>query len=256
MKPIFYKSADNSVLDVDDKSRVVKNVLNRTEYLDSANDIITKNAFTKTIAERGPKGKNLIYHLTDHQLGFKNVIGKFSDIYMDGDNLVGVTNIPNTTLGNDMLEMYKTGIVNQHSIGYNSIQEGKQKTKDGEINYIKEVRLLEGSAVLFGCNDATPNLSVGKSLTNLSIKEKESVFKNLIDRLEDLDKVLSKGKLSDETCELLQLNVYQIHDTLTKLFVENLNPSAEEAIDPKEDDTTQFNDEVKKTLLLLNLKLS
>src|SRR5688572_22648490 len=95
--------------DVDDTSRRVKVALNKIGVKDNDNDIIEKGAFDKTIRERGPKGKNFIWHLTDHWASLKNAVAKFSDLFMEGDYLVGVSTIPNTSWGNDVLEFYKTG---------------------------------------------------------------------------------------------------------------------------------------------------
>jgi HK97 family phage prohead protease len=169
-KQLIYKSfgdeEKSSVLDVDDKSRRVKNVFNKTGVKDSDNDVIEKTAFNNSISQRGPQGKNLIFHLADHMASLKSTIGKFSELYMEGDNLVGVTIIPKTTLGNDVLELYKTGVINQHSIGFNTVQKETMHQDDPEkrFNIIKEVKLWEGSSVVWGANEWTPSLSVVKSL--------------------------------------------------------------------------------------------
>jgi HK97 family phage prohead protease len=209
------KTVSDSVLDVDDASRRVKTVLNRVNYKDFDEDVISKSAFDKTLKERGPQGKNLIWHLTDHNPSLKTAIGKFSDVYMEGDNLVGVTNVPNTSWGNDVLEFYKTGHINQHSIGFKSIQSEKQKDANyGEYNLIKEVMLFEGSAVLWGANDATPTVSVGKSLTK---EESAAEYEKCMQTIGKIAKSLRQGTLTDETCELLEIQLTQLQEKLITL---------------------------------------
>ena len=209
------KTVSDSVLDVDDSSRRVKTVLNRANYKDFDNDVIAKSAFDKTLTERGPKAKNLVWHLTDHEPNLKSAVGKFSEIYMDGDNLIGITNIPNTTWGNDVLEHYKVGNINQHSIGFKSLQSDKQKDATyGEYNLIKEIMLFEGSAVLWGANDATPTISVGKSLTK---EEAFSQYQKCIDTIGKVAKSLRNGAFSEETCELMELQLIQLQEKLISL---------------------------------------
>lgn len=209
------KTATDSVLDVDDASRRVKTILNRANYKDFDNDVIAKSAFDKTIRERGPQGKNLIWHLTDHNASLKTAVGKFKEIYMEGDNLIGVTDIPNTSWGNDVLEFYKTGHINQHSIGFKSVQSEKQKDASfGEYNFIKETMLFEGSAVLWGANDATPTLSVGKSLTK---EETQAEYSKCVETIGKIAKSLRNGSLTDETCELMEIQLTQLQEKLTSL---------------------------------------
>src|SRR5688572_27955242 len=157
MKTYFeIKTVDNSTLDVDGKSRRVKVVLNKTGVKDFDNDVIEKSAFDRTIKERGPQARNLIWHLTDHNPSLKSAVGKFSELRMEGDDLIGITNIPNTSWGNDVLTFYKSGQINQHSIGFNTKKDEAAK----EHRIIKEVMLYEGSAVLWGANEFTPMVEV------------------------------------------------------------------------------------------------
>jgi HK97 family phage prohead protease len=210
------KTALNSVLDVDDTSRRVKNVLNRANYKDFDEDVITPTASVKTIKERGPQGKNLIWHLTDHRAEIKSAVGKFSELYMEGDELIGVTNIPNTTLGNDVLELYKTGHINQHSIGFKTINsEKKNDSVYGQYNLITEYMMFEGSLVLWGANDATPNRSTGKSLNK---EEREAEAMKTWERLQTVRYAIKSAKVTDETFELLYIEEKQLEEKLTSLL--------------------------------------
>lgn len=230
MKQFEVKSLDGSVLDVDDKSRRVKTAWNKVGVLDSDKDILEKSAFNKTIKERGPAAKNLIWHLTDHRPSLKDAVGKPSDIFMEGDFLVAVTNIPETTWGNDVLEFYKTNTINQHSIGFSTVKREVFNDDDWNKRYtiIKEVMLYEGSAVLWGANEYTPTLSVGKSLTK---EESEQEFLKIQKELNNFTKLFKSGHLSDEAFELIDLKITQLTDRLQQLFLHSTQPAAN-AVEP------------------------
>jgi HK97 family phage prohead protease len=161
--------------------------------------------------ERGPKAKNQIWHLTDHNPSLKSAVGKFSELFVEGDMLVGVTNIPNTTWGNDVLEFYKSGHITEHSIGFRTI---KEETKS-DYNLIKEVMLYEGSAVLWGANPNTPTLSAGKSITK---EEANGELEQLNKDLELVTKTLRNGNLSDESFELVEMRLQMLNERIKNLF--------------------------------------
>jgi len=224
------KNIDGGILDVDDKSRRVKVALNKVGVKDFDQDIIEKNAFDKTIKERGPKGKNMIWHLTDHRPSLKDAVGKFHELMMEGDYLVGITDIPNTTWGNDVLEFYKTGTINQHSIGFTTTKrEVFNDDSDKRYTVIKEVMMYEGSAVLWGANEFTPALTVGKSLTK---EETISEYKKTMDDLDTLYKMFKNGHLSDQSYELIEIKIKQLTNKLQQLFEEATQP-AQKAVEPE-----------------------
>lgn len=251
---IVYKSVDNSIIDVDDKSRVVKNVLSRTEMVDSDNDIITKSAYNKTISEFGPQGANLIYHLIDHKHGLTTTLGKFSELYMEGDQLVGVTKIDKTTLGNDTLEQYKAGTISQHSVGFDTIKQDKSNGNGPQI--IREVKLYEGSAVLWGANDQTPNLSVGKSLKTMTMEQKQTFSETTFKRLDCFIKLFKNGKISDETGFMLEFQIKQIRDELDMIFKSMSTPPDEKSVEPVDANDESIVEDIFKQLLLRNLKIN
>lgn len=240
------KNIDGGILDVDDKSRRVKNALNKVGIKDHDKDILDAKAFDKTIKERGPIGKGLIWHLTDHNPSLKSAVARFSELYMEKDYLVGVTDIPNTTLGNDILELYKTGNINQHSIGFRTIKREVFHDDDWDKRYtvIKEVMLYEGSAVLWGANEETPNLSVGKSLTK---EEAVSEYAKTLEELNKLHKLFKTGHLSDESFELLEMKVVQLTDKLQHLFTQATQPDVK-SVEPEQmkDVFTQFINTLKR----------
>jgi HK97 family phage prohead protease len=216
----FYdiKTVTASVKDIDTEGRKVVNVISEMGSKDLDNDVIDKNAYVKTIKERGPKGSNLIWHLTDHYPSLKYAVAKFSDLYTDGSQLIGVTDIPKTTWGNDVLEFYVKGHINQHSIGYRTLQsEPVNAGQPNEYRLIKEVLLYEGSSVLWGANPNTPNLSSGKSLTK---DEMQSEYKKLSDQFALLIKSFKDGRFSDDAFELIEMQTVQIQERMNHLFIE------------------------------------
>ena len=83
MKRYFeQKTLANSVQDVSETSRKVKVAISQMGSKDFDNDVIDHSAYNKTLGERGPKGANLIWHLTDHNPSLKSAIGKFSELYV------------------------------------------------------------------------------------------------------------------------------------------------------------------------------
>ena len=248
MKTYFeQKLISDSVRDVSENDRRVKVAISKMGNIDHDNDVIDHGAYTKTLTERGPKGANLIWHLTDHNPSLKSAVGKFSDIYTDGDYLVGITTIPNTSWGNDVLEFYKSGHINQHSIGFRTI---KAEAVKGEQHYnlIKEVFLYEGSAVLWGANSQTPTLTVGKSIT----KDKATAeHERLSKELGLLMKSLKDGRFSDDAFEFIEIRTAQIHEAIKTLLNTEVTQPVVETVEPKVD-LTGLSSNINNLLKQLN----
>lgn len=229
MKNYEVKDIATVALDVDTAGSRVKVAISKMGNLDLDGDVIDKTAYNRTIKERGPKGANLIWHLTDHRSQMSNAIAKFKELYVEDDYLVGVTDVPATTLGKDMLIMYQAGHINQHSVGFRTLNSEPQKAGTSEeYRLIKEILLYEGSAVLWGANPETPTLSVGKSLTK---EEAEKDFLATTEQINNLAKLLRQGKLSDTSLELLEIDFYQKTERLKQLY-EIATLPAEKALDP------------------------
>jgi len=243
-KNIFYGvkgSGANSVKDVDITKRKVTGILSTYFWIDSDYDMLITGAAKKTIADNGP-GSNAIAkikHQADHKLDTEHIVGKFTVlkekvignktvIYFESD-------IPNTTKGNDHLINYQSGLYDQHSIGFlykNYVVAAKESENENyrenwnkyyplalnpevadEYGYfwvIKEIRLYEGSVVMFGANSLTQYLGA-KS------KDKISVQNDLIERTERIEKMLRNGKLSDEGFKTLQIELLQQKQILSEI---------------------------------------
>ena len=198
MRQYEYKDMTGTVADVDTQARKVKAVWSRMSNVDLDGDIIMPGAFTKTIAECGPRGKNQIWSLIDHKAMMGCVIGKPTELYEDGDMLIAVTPILDTEVGEDILKMYQAGLINQHSIGFATIKSDWQD-QEQTVRQIKEVKLYEGSAVLWGANPMTPTLGITKD------------FKH---RLENLEHALNTGTFTDKTASRLEIEIQQLKSAL------------------------------------------
>lgn len=227
-----YKTVTGEVADVDDKSRRVKTVWNTMGALDLDKDIIEETAADKTIKERGPKGANLIWHLTDHYASLKSAVGKPNEIGVNMRKLYAVTDIPETTWGNDVLEFYKKGIINNHSIGFATIKKEVFNDNDWDKRYtvIKEIKLYEGSAVLWGANPWTETISVGKSLTP---EEQKAQFDKTLEEYSALVKLFKTGHLSDQAFELLDMRITQLNEKLKNLYT---TQPVEKTVEPAKTD--------------------
>ena len=219
MKHFQSKDISDGIMDVDTSTRRVKAVWSRMNNVDLDSDIIVPEAFTKTLAERGPAGKNLVWSLVDHQADMNNVIGKPEQLYVEGDMLVAITPIVGTEKGTDMLKMYEAGLINQHSIGFSTLKSDWQDQSQ-KVRVIKELKLYEGSAVLWGANPETPTLSV-----------KSHTKEDLNNRLEKLLKAFRNGRFTDETFALMEIQIKKIQADLLEL---NITQSAQSAIEPSQ----------------------
>src|SRR5690606_10900885 len=116
--------------------------------IDHDNDVTEKGAFAKSIAERGPQGKNSIFFLNQHNWAQPH--GKFQTLQEDDYGLYFEAKLSNTSYSNDALILYSEGIIDKHSYGWVTV---KSDEKDG-IRYLKENYLWEGSNVTLPANDA------------------------------------------------------------------------------------------------------
>jgi HK97 family phage prohead protease len=221
MKQYSVKDIMNGVEDVDKESRKVKAVWARMSNVDLDNDIISPAAFTKTINERGPQGKNLIWSLVDHKTSMKYALGKPKELYVEGDALIAVTEVIETEMGEDMLKLYEAGLINQHSIGFSTIK--SEMDNSTGIRTITELMLYEGSAVLWAANPETPTISIYKGM------EPEIVKETLNGRLEKLIKAFKHGTFTDETFSLLEIEIKQIQTAINEITTQ---PAAK-AVEPE-----------------------
>jgi len=187
-----YKGLEFSIKGIDEAKGVIEGYASAFDNIDSDGDVIIKGAFAKTITERGPMGKNQIFHLAQHNS--TAILGKPLELFEDDYGLRFVSQISKTTLGMDYLQLYLDGIINEHSIGFNTIK----SDLEGRANVIKEVKLWEYSAVTWGANSETPTLSA----------------KNAKEYATNIAKALRNGKYTDDTFTLLEMELIKLADLI------------------------------------------
>lgn len=219
MRVIEFKNYEASIKDLDVKQGIVTGYFSRFGNVDWDIDVMMPGCYAKSIAERGPKSlKPEIGYLWQHD-SYKP-LGKLIDLREDAYGLFFEAKITDTTYGIDALKLYRDGVINQHSVGFQTIQsEEKQGYRE-----IKEVRLWEGSAVTWGSNPDTPFTGF-KSYTK---QEATARVELLIDRM-------NKGDYSDDTFKNLHFELLKLHtyiDSVTK--TEPLLPSTVDKDNPNQ----------------------
>ncbi|TVR41534.1 MAG: HK97 family phage prohead protease [Cryomorphaceae bacterium] len=192
MKTIEYKSISGKVKDIDEEKRIVTGYFTSTGTLDSDGDIFADGAFRKTIKERGPSGKNQIWHLWQH-----DTLSPINKPYKLEETKEGVyfeTMFPQNAIADLALSLYKAGANPEHSVGFEVLAE----TQDKKARVITQSRMWEGSTVLWGANENTP-------FTGLKSAEKAK------ERIDMFEKLLKNATFSkDEIYELLYREIEQL----------------------------------------------
>lgn len=214
-------------LDVDLKTKSVKVAIGETESIDRDGDLIVPTAALKSIKENGPQGANEIWHLLDHTQKSFSALSKFSEVFMEGKYIAGISKYKDSFAWREVAwPLYESGDFTQHSIGFQTI---KKQEKSGYVE-IQEIKLFEGSAVLWGANSQTPTLAVMKSLGINPDKD------DIISRIERLSKGLEAGKYEDESHKsLIKIELLQIKQDISEIV--NATKPGEESTLP--DDTRE-----------------
>jgi len=162
---------------------------------DSYGDVVDKGAFTKTIQEGAKRIKILWNHQTLEPIG-KPVELKEDEkgLYIKGKLSLGVQR------AREVLSLMKDGVVNELSIGYDTITE----VMENGIRHLKEIKLWDVSPVTFAAN---PEATV----TSVKSKKPLYIARNALDEAlindEDnesltgvrdaIDALLRKGKAQE-----------------------------------------------------------
>ena len=192
------KGLNQGFTDSDMKQGIVSGYFAVFGNKDLDGDVIEAGAFTKTVMERGPQGKQLIKYLLDHD---KNkVVAKITNLYEDNKGLRYEAKIGSHAAGQDFQKMIESELINQHSFGFRTIKE--QFDQEAKANLIKEVMMYEGSAVQFlGANPET---------TFIDLKSEADAF----EYLGRLEKFVKTSDATDETLEKLENQLKSLLDVL------------------------------------------
>lgn len=220
-----YKSIVGEVKDLDLNKRIVTGYLSAFGNKDHVGDIIVKGAFTKSLKER----KEQIFFLNQHN--WDQPHGKFNMLQEDAKGLYFESNpLVDTTYSSDLLKLYDAGIINEHSIGYQTMQD----EVEGDVRMLKELKLYEGSNVTLGANPETPFMGM------------KAGTKRASDQVKRILKMLRSGDVTDDTFSLLEIALKQYETELINLGKKSVEPSKITHQEPSVD--TQIIDAFKNYL--------
>lgn len=179
-RPIYYKAFESQIEVSDNK---VGGYLASFGNLDSDRDVIERGAFSKSLNDRGVNSQTArkIAYLYQHDM--TKPIGRFTTLVEDEKGLYFEAILDDIQLAQDVKTQYKSGTLNQHSIGFRYVKDKIKYDDKADIFYVKEVDLFEGSVVTMGANENTPFVGfkseeVGDIAEALR-KETEQVLKHI-----------------------------------------------------------------------------
>lgn len=212
-----YKSLGLEVKDVDAKKGIVEGYFSAFGSVDSDGDVMMPGAFKRSIQDWGPEGKGRIKHLLNHDPS--KPLGKIMELKEDSYGLYYRSQVGKHQLGTDFVKMVESGLISEHSIGFQTLRE----QKGSDYNEIHDVKLYEGSSLTaWGANENTPLIGM-KSLNDVEeIKE----------QIKSFEKFVRNSDVSDETIELCIIKVRQLAQALELMSSTQQEKSVEQ---PKEE---------------------
>ncbi len=213
-----------TIKDIDGKKGIVTGYFANFDNVDSDGDIIRRGAFAKTISENGPKSnKPRIKWLMNHNTNMP--LGVLTELNEDVKGLYYEGNAGTHTLGQDFVKMVDSGIITEHSIGFQTLK--KNQLQDYESYRtnpskgwfeITELKLWEGSSLTaWGANSETP-------LTGMKGLTKDEMLQKMLDRSKSLEKFCRNTTASDETIELLLIEQKQLTQIIIDLQKDSTPP--------------------------------
>ena len=139
---MIIKAIDYKVADVDTGKRIVKAYFSIFGNVDLDGDTIHKGAFTKTIKEMGPKGKDMVRHFLNHD-NKALPIGRVLELSEDSRGAYFVSKIASTTMASDVYALYQDSLIPGHSMGFMPVKYAYNETGMD----IYEAKLFEVSTV-------------------------------------------------------------------------------------------------------------
>lgn len=199
--------------DLDLAARQVAMYVSKFDVIDSDSDVIRKGAFAKSIAERGPNstGNRKIAFLRHHN--WEMQIGKPLSMEEDDNGLFVVSQLGNSTIGNDALEDYKDGIIREHSIGFKYLADKMRYVEEEGYYEINELALWEFSAVTFGANPYTNVVGVAKG------QERQDIALKISEDINIVAKALANGQGTDERLYQLEMKLKFLNARMLDLAI-------------------------------------
>jgi HK97 family phage prohead protease len=184
------KSLQSEVKDFDKKN--VKIAIAHFENIDKVGEIIDRKAFDRTISISKNK-----WHFINHNADL--FVGKFKDLYVEGDYLVAVSELDEQNANaKNLILAYEKGEINEHSIGYRV----KDKKEEGSFTRLLEIDLYEGSSLTVpAANPLTPFLGFKSLETN----------QDITNELFELNQKLFSKKTCNVEKSLIKLKIKQLY---------------------------------------------
>lgn len=215
MAQLIYKdiSTPGIITDVNPKDGVIEGYFSIFGNIDSDGDMIMPGAYTKTLSENGSRIKHLWQHITYEPIAVPTIT-------QDSKGLKFFSKISQTETGKKALILYADGVVDEHSVGFETIK----KQKKGAYTEITEIKLWEGSTVTWGANQFAQGGPAKSMFTQ------EQVFS----KMDILMKAYRNGKYEDESIfDTIDLYIKQLQSYLIDL-TKNTTIAAEQAQEPEE----------------------
>jgi HK97 family phage prohead protease len=202
-------TSEGVIKDIDEAKGIVTGYFSIFGNLDSDGDMVMPGAFKRTLQNNGRRIKHLYQHDP-----FKPLSGKNNDrliLMEDNKGLYFESTISKTSWGKDAIQLYVDGVMDEHSIGYNVLDE--QKSQSG--NELRELRLWEGSSVTWGANEQAGTSGV-KSMN------KEQCFT----KMNNVLKAIKNGKYeNEELFEALEIYFKQLQQHIEDLTAGSTQPA-------------------------------
>lgn len=220
---------------------------------------ILPGAFSKTLQENVKRVKVLYQHNQDWPIGLPTKMEE------NGDGLLVEAKISPTTMGKDVLQLIRDGVLSELSIGFDPIKftmiEETIESLRVQVRHISEVRLWEFSPVTFAANSRAGILSVNslfsatRSSSDIELTpEVHALFKHVVEQLSPTTGVFDlclfmiaaateqfEGKMLSAKNKQLVMDVV---DALNKLL---------KAAEPSKDDESKTLTAIEERLRALNL---
>jgi HK97 family phage prohead protease len=179
---IEYKNFHFEIKAIDEDQGIIEGYLSTFGNVDYQNDRVQKGAFKKTLAEAKSRmsnqGKKYLWpvlwmHSPEQPIGgcvdaYEDDHGLYTKFQLD---ISRTGDVPNNPLAVMVFSGYKSGFIDEQSMGYEAIQKGFE----GGIRDLKEVRVWEESCVtsLFAANNQAVATGVKSMENKTPIEDKE-----------------------------------------------------------------------------------
>jgi HK97 family phage prohead protease len=201
-----------SFKDIDGRKGIITGYFAMFNSVDGDGDVIRKGAFERTIREQGPtSSKPRIKHLLNHDPN--QPLGVIYELKEDAIGLYYESKLGIHALGTDFVKMVDSGLVTENSFGYQTKKYNQVKPwsewKEGETaRELLELKVWEGSNLsAWGANWRTYNSSV----------KSEKFVDQLNQRIDLLIKALRSGTFTDDTFDLLEIELKQLQQVFVDL---------------------------------------